>query len=129
MENDEGKYLRLKATYRDGEGGEKAAYVRSEFRVREDVTRRLLNEAPTFDGDEAETRKIPENADVRDAVGSPVVATDGNKADSGRLTYSIVPGEDDSASFSIHKATGQIRVAARSWTTSSALGQLVAPSC
>ena len=38
--DDEGKYLRLKATYRDGEGGEKAAYVRSEFRVREDVDRR-----------------------------------------------------------------------------------------
>ena len=37
LEGDEGKYLRLKATYRDGEGGEKAAYVRSEFRVREDV--------------------------------------------------------------------------------------------
>ena len=108
-DEDEGKYLRLKATYRDGEGGEKAAYVRSEFRVREDVLDDA-NDAPAFDGDEAETRKIPENADVRDAVGSPVVATDGNKADSGRLTYSIV-AEDDSASFSIHKATGQIRVA------------------
>ena len=108
-EDDEGKYLRLKATYRDGEGGEKAAYVRSEFRVREDVTDDL-NDAPIFDGDEADTRKIPENADVRDAVGSPVVATDPNKVDSGRLTYSIV-AEDDSASFSIHKATGQIRVA------------------
>ena len=108
-DEDEGKYLRLKATYRDGEGGEKAAYVRSEFRVREDVLDDA-NDAPAFDGDDAETRKIPENADVRDAVGSPVVATDGNKADSGRLTYSIV-AEDDSASFSIHKATGQIRVA------------------
>ena len=38
-----------------------------------------------------DTRKIPENADVRDAVGSPVVATDPNNDgdDSGRLTYSI----------------------------------------
>ena len=107
--DDEGKYLRLKATYRDGEGGEKAAYVRSEFRVREDVLDDA-NDAPTFDGDEADTRKIPENADVRDAVGSPVVATDGNKVDSGRLTYSIAKG-NDAASFSIHKATGQIRVA------------------
>ena len=111
-DDDEGKYLRLKATYRDGEGGEKAAYVRSEFRVRENVLD-TANDAPVFDdGEEAETRKIPENADVRDAVGSPVVATDPNKADSGRLTYSIV-AEDDSASFSIHKATGQIRVAAK----------------
>ena len=100
----------MKATYRDGEGGEKAAYVRSKFRVRE-MWMTEDNDAPTFDGDDADTRKIPENADVRDAVGSPVVATDPNKADSGRLTYSIVVG-NDAASFSIHEATGQIRVAA-----------------
>ena len=107
--DDENKYLRLKATYRDGEGGEKAAYVRSKFRVRADVDD-VDNDAPKFDGDDADTRKIPENADVRDAVGSPVVATDPNKADSGRLTYSIAEG-NDAASFSIHEATGQIRVA------------------
>ena len=107
--DDENKYLRLKATYRDGEGGEKAAYVRSKFRVRADVDD-VDNDAPTFDGDDADTRKIPENADVRDAVGSPVVATDPNKADSGRLTYSIAEG-NDAALFSIHEATGQIRVA------------------
>ena len=69
------------------------------------------NDAPAFDGDDADTRKIPENADVRDAVGNPVVATDPNKADAGRLTYSIVADGNDAASFSIHKATGQIRVA------------------
>ena len=109
--DDEGKYLRLKATYRDGEGGEKAAYVRSKFRVRADVDD-SDNDAPTFDGDDADTRKIPENADVKDAVGSPVVAIDPNKADSGRLTYSIAEG-NDAASFSIHDATGQIRVAAK----------------
>ena len=109
--DDEGKYLRLKTTYRDGEGGEKAAYVRSKFRVRADVVDDD-NDAPFFDGDDADTRKIPENADVRDAVGSPVVATDPNKADSGRLTYSIAEGVD-AASFSIHEATGQIRVAAK----------------
>ena len=108
---DEGKYLRLKATYRDGEGGEKAAYVRSKFRVRADVDD-SDNDAPIFDGDDADTRKIPENADVRDAVGSPVVATDPNKADSGRLTYSIAE-DNDAASFSINEATGQIRVAAK----------------
>ena len=109
--DDEGKYLRLKATYRDGEGGEKAAYVRSKFRVRADVDE-SDNDPPTFDGNDADTRKIPENADVRDAVGSPVVATDPNKADSGRLTYSIAEG-NDAASFSIHDATGQIRVAVK----------------
>ena len=91
-EDDEGKYLRLKATYRDGEGGEKAAYVRSEFRVRADVVT-LITIRPRSMATGADTRKIPENADVRDAVGSPVVATDPNKADSGRLTYSIVAGK------------------------------------
>ena len=110
---DENEYLRLKATYRDGEGGEKAAYVRSEFRVRENVETDA-NNAPSFDGEGADTRKIPENADVGDAVGHPVVATDPNAVDVGRLTYSIVRDEnnddEDAASFSIHKATGQIRV-------------------
>ena len=52
-------------------------------------------------------------------MGNPVVATDNDKADAGRLTYTIAEG-NDAASFSIHKATGQIRVA-ELWTTSSAL--------
>ena len=84
--------------------------MRSEFRVRENVVPED-NNPPAFDGTGADTRKIPENADVGDAVGNPVVATDPNKVDAGRLTYSIVPDENDAASFSIHKATGQIRVA------------------
>ena len=107
--DDEGEYLRLKASYDDGEGDDKVAYVRSEFRVREDVDANS-NSPPAFEEDDAETRKIPENADVRDAVGNPVVATDPDSADAGRLTYTIDIG-NDAASFSIHKATGQIRVA------------------
>ena len=109
--DDEGEYLRLKASYNDGEGDDKSAYVRSEFRVREDVGA-PDNSPPAFEKDTAQTRKISENADVGDAVGNPVVASDPDSADAGRLTYTI-DTDNDAASFSIHKATGQIRVAAK----------------
>ena len=107
---DEGNYLRVKAEYTDGEGGSKVAYVRSEFRVRESVEDDS-NEPPAFDEGLTDTRKIPENADVGDAVGNPVVADDTDGDDKGRLTYTIDPDSADARSFSIHKATGQIRVA------------------
>ena len=106
---DEGNYLRVKAEYTDGEGGSKVAYVRSEFRVRSEVEAGD-NDEPAFE-DETDTRKIPENADVGDAVGNPVVADDNDGDDKGRLTYTIDSESADASSFSIHKATGQIRVA------------------
>ena len=112
---DEGNYLRVKAEYADGEGGSKVAYVRSEFRVRESVVtgtdkNNESNKEPAFEED-TDTRKIPENADVGDAVGNPVVADDTDGDDKGRLTYTIDSTSADADSFSIHKATGQIRVA------------------
>ena len=112
---DEGNYLRVKAEYADGEGGSKVAYVRSEFRVRESVVTGTdknndSNKEPAFE-DDSDTRKIPENADVGDAVGNPVVADDTDGDDKGRLTYTIDTDSTDARSFSIHKATGQIRVA------------------
>ena len=105
---DEGKYLRVKAAYGDGEGGGKVAYVRSEFQVRDGVAD-AANDAPVFDGDAA-ARDIAEDADVGDAVGNPVVATDPNTLDGGKLTYTIQTG-GDADSFSIDKKTGQVRVA------------------
>ena len=110
---DADSYLRVKAEYTDGEGGSKSAYVRSEFRVRESVVADNMlgeNAPPAFEGD-TDTRKIPENADVGDAVGNPVVADDTDGDDKGRLTYTIDSTSADASSFSIHKATGQIRVA------------------
>ncbi len=112
---DEGNYLRLKAKYTDGEGGSKVAYVRSEFRVRESVVigtdkSNESNNPPAFE-DDNDTREIPENADVGDAVGNPVVADDTDGDDKGRLTYTIDKKSPDADSFSIHKATGQIKVA------------------
>ena len=108
VEADEGKYLRVKAAYGDGEGNGKVAYVKSEFQVREGVAD-AANDAPVFDGDAA-ARDIAEDADVGDAVGNPVVATDPNALDGGKLTYTIQTG-GDADSFSIDKKTGQIRVA------------------
>ena len=107
--DDEGKYLRLKASYDDMEADDKVAYVRSDFRVRATVEDGE-NGPPFFETNNAVTRKIAEDADVRDAVGNPVVAADPDKIDAGRLTYTIVEG-GDAGSFSIDKATGQIRVA------------------
>ena len=106
---DEGKYLRVKATYGDGEGGDKVAYVRSEFAVRASVDDGK-NEPPSFDEGDTDDRDIPEDADVGDAVGDPVVAGDTDDIDGGKLTYTIETG-GDADSFSIDKATGQIRVA------------------
>ena len=108
--DDVGKYLRLKASYDDEEGGDKDAYVRSDFRVRAAVDD-PENGPPTFETDAGVTRKIAENADVRDAVGNSVVASDPDKIDAGRLTYTIDPDSSDADSFSIDRATGQIRVA------------------
>ena len=108
--DDVGKYLRLKASYDDEEGGDKDAYVRSDFRVRAAVEDDD-NGPPFFETDAGVTRKIAENADVRDAVGNSVVASDPDKIDAGRLTYTIDPDSSDADSFSIDRATGQIRVA------------------
>ena len=110
MGDDEGKYLRVKATYNDMEGDEKVAYVRSEFRVRAEVDD-ADNEPPSFDVGETDTRRIPEDADVGDAVGNPVVAGDTDDIDGGKLTYTIDATSADAGSFSIDKATGQIKVA------------------
>ena len=106
--DDEGKYLRVKATYGDKEGGDKVAYVRSGFQVRAEVEDGE-NDPPVFDGD-TDDRDIAEDADVGDAVGNPVVATDPNNPDGGKLTYTIQTG-GDADSFSIDKRTGQVRVA------------------
>ena len=85
------------------------AFPLSVVRVRESVEDGD-NSPPAFE-DATDTRKIPENADVGDAVGNPVVADDNDGDDKGRLTYTIDSDDPDASSFSIHKATGQIRVA------------------
>ena len=60
------------------------------IQVREEVAN-AANDAPVFDGDAA-ARDIAEDADVGDAVGNPVVATDPNALDGGKLTYANSDG-------------------------------------
>ena len=99
--NDEGKKLRVKASYTDGEGAEKKAYKLSYHDVRAEPTGD--NNAPAFD-ETTIAFSIPENATVGTAVGTPVSATDADQGDI--ITY--VLGGGDAASFNINKMTGQL---------------------
>ena len=105
--NDEDKYLRVKASYTDGKDMD-TAYVMTDFKVRADVED-ADNSPPAFATDDPITREVPENSAEGTAVGDPVEASDSDERDSGRLTYSILR-IGDAASFTIDKATGQLRV-------------------
>ena len=104
---DEGKVLRVKAIYTDGEGADKDEYKLSYHAVRPAPS---ANNAPTFSATGDYTRSIPEDAAVGTIVGAPVTATDANEDDAGKLTYDLSGA--DAASFNIDKMTGQITVAA-----------------
>ena len=105
--NDERKSLRVKASYTDGEGAGKVAYVLSDYPVLATLALGTTNDDPVFPGDGDYTRELPEDAAVGADVGAPVRATDANSSDI--LTY-VLTGANVS-SFSIDKATGQITVA------------------
>ena len=71
-----------------------------------------VNAAPMFEGGDAQTRMIAENAAAGTAVGDPVTATDDHRT---ALTYMMAqtiptPTDDAPASFEIDSRTGQIRV-------------------
>ena len=104
---DEGKVLRVKAIYTDGEGADKDEYKVSYHAVRLAPS---ANNAPTFSATGDYTRSIPEDAEVGTIVGAPVTATDANEDDAGKLTYDLSGA--DAGSFNINKMTGQITVAA-----------------
>ena len=97
----------LPASYNDGHGDKKTANGVSDSPVQADTS----NKAPVFqnaDGEEITTpitREVAEDAAPGDPVGVPVEATDVH----GGLTYTLT---DNSASFTIHGGTGQIRVGA-----------------
>ena len=105
---DEGKVLRVKAIYTDGEGADKDEYKVSYHAVRPAPS---ANDAPTFSATGDYTRSIPEGAAaVGTIVGAPVTAADANEDDAGKLTYDLSGA--DAGSFKIDKMTGQITVAA-----------------
>ncbi len=132
---DEGKYLRVVATYHDRNGATSTAMTVSMNAVRAEVSSDLdgaetpENGSPGFREGADYSRSVPENTAVGMPVGAPVVATDPN---GDTLTYELdndvelppanpdgtvntddtaATGMDDVNYFSINKATGQIMVA------------------
>ena len=109
---DVGSYLRVTASYNDGEGKYKTAHEVSDNAVEAAVA---VNQVPVFL--DADGKEIPENVGItinvaEDTtagmnVGAPVTASD---ADNDKLTYSL-DGTDESL-FTIDGGTGQIKVRA-----------------
>ena len=109
--DNDGKILRVKASYADGEGVEKVAYKLSYHPVRAAVPD-AENSAPDYD-DTGIDFSIPENAAVGTAVGTPVAASDADAGDI--ITYELTDDDtdnvDDSGFFKVNKMTGQVTVA------------------
>ena len=103
VDADSGKYLRVTASYTDGEGSGKSTLRVSDnpVRVHPDPENNI---APTFDSPTA-TRNIDEGTRTGQNIGAPVAATDSDY-DVSFLTYSLTG--TDAASFDIHRATGQL---------------------
>ena len=120
---DRGMYLRVTATYEDGEGEGKTVVATSAYPVRAFPSG---NSAPAFpddfnaedDGDQLPMAEADDGATDGDDVGDPVTANDANND---RLTYSL--GADDTPAdadlFQIDRMTGQVTVG---------LGQKVNPT-
>ena len=122
---DEGKILRVTATYTDTNGANKTAHATSTYSVQ---ARGLgaKNQSPDFVGDKVE-RSVAETAEVGDDVPGAVVATVRAPSSTDILTYGLrafasddvgstgvaepADADADVAAFDIDKATGQITVA------------------
>ena len=98
---DEGKSLRVGASYTDGDGPDKEAQTTSASDV---GPKPIVNTAPDFAP--SATREVPENTAAGQNVGEPVTATDTDAHDAGKLTYTL--GGTDASSFDIESTTGQI---------------------
>ena len=111
---DETWLLLAKAEYTDNQGSDKTAIGITAHTVKPDV-HDDQNNSPDFKISET-TRTVPEDTDVGDPVGPPVVVL--TNEDNDILTYEILTVIGDNAefvskdvlSFSINKATGQIMV-------------------
>ena len=94
-------YLRVTASYTDGEGTGKEARVVSANRVRAAT---VTNTAPVFPQTETGQRTVAENTRAGVSVGAAVRAND---AEDAILTYTLEGTEADA--FSIVRGTGQVR--------------------
>ena len=98
---DEGKSLRVSASYTDPEGSGKSAQAAAENQVE---PKPITNDAPVYPP--SATRSVDENTSADEAVGEPVTATDSDPQDAGKLTYTL--GGTNASSFDIESTTGQI---------------------
>ena len=99
---DVGKYLKVTASYTDGEGSGKSAYLAPANPVR---VAPGSNAAPVFPSNENGARSVPENTTAGRNIGAPVDATDPNANDT--LTYS--KSGTEAAFFNIVSSSGQLR--------------------
>ena len=102
VDGDEDYFLRVMASYSDGEGSGKTAGEVSANPVQE--APREPNTAPYFPSSETGRREVDENTDPGKPVGGPVAANDDNAGDT--LTYRLEGG--DAASFRIGESSGQL---------------------
>ena len=120
---DVNRYLRLTATYEDGQGEGKTLTATSAYTV---LASRSANSAPAFqddfdtttDGNQDPAAMLDDGATAGDNVGDPITASD---AQNDRLTYSFdtTSPTPDADVFQIDRATGQVTVG---------LGKTVSPA-
>ena len=97
---DLGEYLRVTASYTDGEGSGKTTRAESDNTVRNAPPN---NTPPYFPVNDDGTRSVDENTSAGVNIGTPVAAIDTAED---ILTYSL--DGQDKASFDINRATGQL---------------------
>ena len=102
LAGDVGKYLKVTASYTDGEGSGKSAQLAPSNPVR---VAPGSNAAPVFPSNENGARSVAENTRAGRNIGAPVDATDPNANDT--LTYS--KSGTEAAFFNIVSTSGQLR--------------------
>ena len=102
QEDDEGKYLKVTATYDDELGSGKTAEAVTQGMV---LDRDATNELPAFESGPIAMLSVQENTPAGENIGDPFTATDEDTSDT--LTY-VLSGTDAS-SFDIVSTSGQIQ--------------------
>ena len=104
---DEGRFLRVTASYTDGHGpGKTAATVLDAVRAAPAAS----NTPPAFPASESGRRSVPENTPAAQPIGDPVGAVDDDPGDTTALTYSLDVASD--TVFDINPQSGQLLTAA-----------------
>ncbi len=100
---DEGRFLRVTASYTDGHGpGKTAATALDAVRAAPAAS----NTPPAFPASESGRRFVPENTPAAQPIGDPVGAVDDDPGDTTALTYSLDVASD--TVFDIVADTGQL---------------------